>query len=58
MKEMHLLALISTALPGMDGHELARPVATRFPDSKVVFVTVSFVDRGSCPRTVPYPQSN
>jgi|SRR5579871_1676000 len=42
-------------LPGMDGHELARHVAARFPASKVIFVTATCFDCGACPFALSCP---
>ena len=41
--------LAEAALPGMNGHELARHLAVRYPSTKVIFVTATHVECEVCP---------
>ena len=41
--------LSEAALPGMNGHELALHLATRYPSNKMIFVTAINVECERCP---------
>ena len=43
------------ALPGINGHEMARHVAVRYPATKVIFVTATNVECEMCPHVVKCP---
>lgn len=47
--------LSEAALPGMNGHELARHLAVRYPSTKVIFVTATHVECEVCPHAVQCP---
>ena len=47
--------LSEAALPGMNGHEMARHVAVRYPATKVIFVTATNVECEMCPHAVQCP---
>lgn len=47
--------LSEAALPGMNGHELARHLAARYPSTKVIFVTATHVECELCPHAVQCP---
>jgi DNA-binding response OmpR family regulator len=47
--------LSEAALPGMDGHELVWHLAIRYPSTKVIFVTATYVECEVCPYDVQCP---
>jgi DNA-binding NtrC family response regulator len=47
--------LSEASLPGMNGHELAWQLAVRYPMTKVIFVTATYVECETCSHAVQRP---